>query len=239
MSPRIPKFDKVSNLLLLDNNLYHVGFELARKRPSFFRVARESHLALLRAMVEALRGTANFDIVVPWNKKRNKNRAIQIQMGNQEWQQIHRIEVTGCKKAWRFSAPVPCAPPAIAPSQQLNTIAKQTEPDEKLIGFYDLLAMIQTDCFMTHSYGATSTQIDNQELRLLEWLHENIRNEFEHYIPKLYWVCTPSLVAASHLALRIIQWLLRDSRSIHSVPRGTHTRLAKMTSSLHHLSQQF
>lgn len=233
--PSIPKFDKVSNLLLLDNNLHHVGFELSRKRPSYFRIARESHLALLRAMVEALRGTANLAIVEPRKKKRNKDRTTTYQVGSQPWQQIQRIAVTGCQKAWRLSAPVPCAPPSFTSSPSAKNTTKHTPPDEILIGFYTLLAMIQSDCFMVHSYGTTSTQISDEELRLLEWLHENIRNEFEHYIPKSYWVGTPGLVAASHLALRITQWLLRDSGTIHGVPAGAYTRVARMTRSLRRL----
>lgn len=234
MDPRLPKFDKVSNLLLLDNNLHHVGFELSRKRPSFFRVARESHLALLRAMVEALRGTANFAIVVPRNKKRNRDRTTQYQLGSQPWHQVQRVDVTGCKKAWRFSVPTPCSPPTFASDPHAKKAVKET-PDEILIGFYELLAKIQSDCFMVHTSGATAAQINDEELRLLEWLHENIRNEFEHYVPKSYWVDTPDLVAASHLALRITQWLLRDSRTIHGVPTGAHTRVARMIRSLRRL----
>lgn len=239
MNPRIPKFDKVSNLLLLDNNLHHVGFELSRRRPSFFRVAREAHLALLRTMIEALRGTANLEVVVPRNKKRNKNRATQYQVENGQWKQVQRVAVPGCQKAWRFSDPTPCSPPALVPRSQPSNVANQTPPDEILIGFYELLAMIQADCFMIRSHGSISAQINDEELRLLEWLHENVRNEFEHYIPKLYWVGTPSLIAASHLALRITQWLLRDSHTIHSIPPGIRTRAARLTKAVYRHVMQF
>jgi hypothetical protein len=228
------KFDKVSNLLLLDNNVHHVGFELSHKRPSFFRVARESHLALLRAMVEALRGTANLAIVVPHNKKRNRVRTTKFQLGTQPWHQVQRVDVTGCRKAWRFSVPTPCPPPTFASEPHAKKPVKEM-PDEILIGFYELLAMIQSDCFMVYMSGATAAKIKDEELRLLEWLHENVRNEFEHYIPKAYWIDTSDLLAASHLALRITQWLLRESRTIYGVSSAAHTRIARIIRSLDRL----
>ena len=224
----------MSNLLLLDNNVYHVGFELSRKRPSFFRVARESHLALLRAMVEALRGTANLAIVTPRNKRRNKDRTIKFQLGTQPWQQVQRVDVTGCRKAWRFSDAAPCSPPAFT-SEPRAKRGVQEMPDEMLVGFYELLAMIQADCFMVHTSGAAAAEIRNEELRLLEWLHENVRNEYEHYIPKAYWIDTSDLLAASYLALRTTQWLLRDSRTIYGVSSTAHTRIARIIRSLDRL----
>ena len=165
MKPSPPKCEAVNNLLLLDSNLHHIGFELSRPRPSFFRAARESHLALLRSMVEALRGTADLAIV----GRRKKDRRIQYQTGSDPWQEIHRIPVVGCRKAWRFSPPQPCSPPKLAPApaQAQDSVAD----NEHLIGFYDLLAMTQTDCFMGHVYGARPAQISDEELREIEWLH--------------------------------------------------------------------
>src|SRR5206468_12650478 len=142
--------------------------ELSRSRASFFRVAREAHLALLRSMVEALRGTANFAIV----GNRKKDRATRYQIDKQPWQEIHRIDVANCKKAWRFSPPHQCgAPPTQTPPQK-----KTDAHDDHLLGFYDLLAMIQADCFMLRFHGGKSAHITDDELRELEWLHENVRN---------------------------------------------------------------
>jgi hypothetical protein len=212
----------INNLLLLDSNLRHIGFELSRPRPSFFRAARESHLALLRSMVEALRGTANFAISGP----RKRARLTQYQIGNNRWKEIHRVEVTGCKKAWRFSLPSPCSPPELTPPKPSQSIADE----QRLLGFYDLFAMIQTECFMIHVYRARPVEVSDHELREIEWLHENVRNEFEHYIPKSYYVGIPALVSAAHLALRITDLLLYDSGTVlsHYVPRGTRTRLSRV-----------
>lgn len=221
------KCETVNNLLLLDSNLHHIAFELSRPRPSFFRAARESHLALLRSMVEALRGTANLAII----GRRKKDRRTQYQTGNDPWQEIHRIPVIGCKKAWRFSPPQPCSRPQFAPGQAQHSIAD----DERLIGFYDLLAMIQTECFMGHLHGARPATISDEELREIEWLHDNVRNEFEHYIPKSYYVDISVLIPAAHLALRLTKWILYDSHTVLSIfiPRGTRTRLSRIISRLH------
>ena len=56
---------------------------------------------------------------------------------------------------------------------------------------------------------------------------ENVRNEFEHYIPKSYYVGIPALISTAHLALRITEWLLYDSRTVLTIyiPRGARTRL--------------
>lgn len=220
----------MNNLSLLDSNLHHIDFELSRSRPSFFRAARESHLALLRSMVEALRGTANLAIV----GRRTKDRRTQYQSGNEPWQEIHRIAVAGCKKAWRFSPPRPCTPPKVAPTESQQSVADK----ELLIGFYDLLAMIQTDCFMTHLHGAQPAKISDEQLREIEGLHENVRNKFEHYIPKSYSVGIPSLVSAVYLSLRITNWLLHDSRTVISfyIPRGTRTRLSRLINRLRRLT---
>ncbi|HKP04351.1 MAG TPA: hypothetical protein VJU77_13445 [Chthoniobacterales bacterium] len=181
-------------------------------------------------MVEALRDTANLAIV----GRRKKDRRTQYQIGNQPWLEIQRIEVAGCRKAWRFSPPHPCSPPHIAPSKPQQSVAN----GKHLVGFYELLAMIQTDCFMVHAHGARPPQISDEELREIEWLHENVRNEFEHYIPKSYYVGIAALVSAAHLALRITHWLLYDSGTVLSIyiPRGGRTRLARIISRLQRLA---
>lgn len=230
MKRKRSELETVNNLLLLVSNLHHIGFELTRPHPSFFRAARESHLALLRSMVEALRGTANLAIV----GRRKKDRLTQYQAGNKLWQEIHRVEVASCKKAWRFSPPSPCPPPKPTPPKP----SQSTADEQHLIGFYDLLAMIQTDCFMVHVYGAARpAQLSDEELREIEWLHENIRNEFEHYIPKSYHVGIPALISASHLALRITDWLLHGSGTVLPIhiPRGTRTLLSRVIRHLHRL----
>lgn len=226
----VPSAETINNLILLDNSLYHVGFELSRKRPSFFRVAREAHLVLLRAMVEALRGTANLAIV----GGRDRKRAVIYRSGNQSWQEIHRVAVPGCKKAWRFSAPAPCPPPAkpTGPTQ-LSAL------DEHLLGFYDLVAMIQTQRYMVKLCGAQCAALSDAELREIEWLHEQVRNEFEHYVPKSYTIGGAALVGASALALRIAQWLLFTSGTVHDifVPHGVERRLARLLSRIARLAK--
>jgi hypothetical protein len=224
-TPRISSFEAVSNLSLLDDNIRHIEFELDRGRTSYFRVARESHLALLRTMVEALRGTDNSSII----GRRAKNHSTFYQTAGAPWQEIHREPVVGCRRAWRFSQPKAIPPP----SASLKTTPTPTRK-EYLIAFYDLLAMVQADCFMSRTFGARHANVNDQDLQEIEWLHENVRNEFEHYIPKAYYVDRKSLLTASHIALRLTFWLLRESRSIigANIPRGVASRLHRVVRSI-------
>ncbi len=57
-------------------------------------------------------------------------------------------------------------------------------PDDYLRGFYDLLAMIQAPCFMLQYTHSAVVSVSDTEMQLLEWLHEKIRNDFEHFMPK-------------------------------------------------------
>jgi len=226
----VPSAENVNNLTLLDNSLYHVGFELSRQPPSFFRVAREAHLVLLRAMVEALRGTANLAIL----GRRERKQSVIYRSGNNPWQEIHRVAVPGCKKAWRFSPPAPCLPPAKPTGpKQLPAL------DDHLLGFYDLVAMIQTERYMVKVHEAQYASLSDAELRELEWLHEHIRNEFEHYTPKSYTIGGEALVGASALALRTAQWLLFTSGTVHRiyVSRGLERRLSWLLSHIARLAK--
>jgi hypothetical protein len=231
--PRVKRrWERLENLVLLDNNLIHIDFELSRSRPSFFRVARESHLVVLRAMVQALRGTSNHAIV---GKQRDKTRTGLYQKGDDPWKEIHRENVKGCLKAWRYSQPKPCAPP------KLKLQTKGLPPiDDHLIGFYDLLAKIQTDCFMRPFFNALPASLTDDQMHLFEWLHENVRNEFEHYVPKLYSVDAVSLIGSSQLALSLSHWLIFRSQTVFpiDIPRGQAKRFLGVLRKLKRIQNQ-
>ena len=128
-------FESLDNLLLIENGLIHLQFELQRPQPSYSRAARETHLVLYRAMIAALAGTTNAAITGKAPKE------VKYEIGNDGWLGIHRVSIAVCKKAWRFSKPTPCAPPPKGNSAEVPQSGN-------LIGFYDALAMIQTECFM-------------------------------------------------------------------------------------------
>ncbi|MCJ7800991.1 MAG: hypothetical protein MUP82_01385, partial [Candidatus Marinimicrobia bacterium] len=134
------KLDRINNIDLIENNLIHLDFELTRKTPSYFRVARESHQVFYRTMVEVLRGSANLSIIGSQNEKR---KSVKYKTGKSPFMEINKINIKGCNKAWRFSIPIHSKKPEV-----LKGRSKTPLENDYLIGFYNALAMIQTECFM-------------------------------------------------------------------------------------------
>jgi hypothetical protein len=85
---------------------------------------------------------------------------------------------------------------------------RQTEPEKRLIGFYEALAMVQSECFMTQLSGAEPVAVDDASMVTLEWLHEDVRNEYEHFTPKLYSAPIEDLDEAADLCVRTSRDLL-------------------------------
>ena len=184
-------------------------FELNREKPSYFRLAREAHLVLYRSMIEALKGSANLAVA----RRPSKDPKYQYQMGREPWQEIHKTSIERCSHAWRFSHPKVCDEPS--PGERV------TEPGEYLIGFYDALAMIQTECFMERSTHSKSIPLPDYNIRTFEWLHERIRNEYEHFVPKYYSASISDLLGAARLSLDVSRRLLLDSGDVlfHAIER--------------------
>lgn len=195
--------DSIDNPRLIANGLKHMVYEKTLAEPSYFRVAREAHLVLYRAMVEAVRGSANLAVTGRFPKKP----VFRYQQVDEPWCEIHRADVPGCKRAWRFSAPVPIETP------NLN-LPRAEEPEDRLLGFYDVLAMIQTDCFMGQFMHSKAVTVDDEAMATLEWLHESIRNEYEHFVPKHYSASVHELLSASDLCLQLAGDLLFRSGNV-------------------------
>jgi len=212
-------FEKIDNLILLNGNLNHIKLEINNGKLSFFRIAREAHQALYRSMVEALRGSANLSIT---GRPKDKKRIVKYQIGNKPWQEIHKIKVEDCKFAWRFSDPEPCEEPS-----NNDENYEIPEMDNYLISFYDLLAMIQTECFMNRFTHSKHISVSDDEIRKLQWLHEAVRNEFEHFIPKLYSVFIPDLIKTSQISLSLSSKLIYESGNVMStnIPTNLKTDL--------------
>jgi len=203
--------DKIDNLRLIENSLLHMQFELERESPSYFRLAREAHLLLYRTMIESLTGS-NWQNVTG---HRSKNHSVKYLLGNKPCQEIHKVKIDGCDKAWRFSDPVVCAQP---PESRINEVFLKNvfrSLDEAwLIGFYDALAMIQTENFMHQFIFSKSTMISDEDMKAFEWLHESIRNEYEHFIPKLYWAPVYDLLWVTQRCLSVSKELLFESGNV-------------------------
>lgn len=193
------------NLALLADNLRHLSFELRLESPNWFRVAKEGYQLSARTMVEALRGTANLEIK---GRYRDKNRVIRYFIGEPTWKEIRKEAIPGCKQAWRYSAPVKVESGNLPP-------AVRTKPvDDQLIGFFDLLAMIQTECFMSRLCFSNPVHVTDEDMHRLEWLHAQIRNEFEHFMPKVYGAPATDLRRACHLALELTHRLIHEGGTI-------------------------
>jgi hypothetical protein len=198
-------FESINNLSLIENGLLHIEFEMNRLQPSMFRVARESHLILYRSMIEALKGSAN----LPVTGRPSKDRMHRYYLGNEPWKEIHKVPVPGCNQAWRFSQPVLCQVPEIDGTKVLDP-----RHDDYLISFYDALAMIQSECFMHRYVVSREVTVTDNEMGLLEWLHEDIRNEYEHFVPKGYAAPVVALTEPTTLCLRLSRELLFDSKTV-------------------------
>ena len=200
--------DKIDNFHLIENGLLHIQFEMSQDKTSFFRTAREAHLILYRSMIEVLKGTSN----LPVTGRPSKERSYKSKLGNNPWQEIHKVEIDGCEKAWRFSEPETCQEPNR--STECDNKKNQKSDNNFLIGFYDALAMIQAACFMKRYVNSEVVPLKNEDMKLIEWLHEQIRNEYEHFIPKIYFAPIDDLLYVSGLCVGISRKLIFESGNV-------------------------
>lgn len=198
----------IENIELIERNLKHIEFELLLENPSYFRIAVESHNALLRAMVQVLKGGSNF----PIDKKLGKEKMFVISNNTMSKVIIKKERIDSCKNAWKFSEPIIVD---INVGDENNISRNNDEYEKYLVGFYDLLAMIQCDSFMKDFSSAETINISGEDMSILEWLHEKIRNEYEHFIPKSYGAPINSLIHSSILCLDICKKLLVDTSNIY------------------------
>lgn len=211
----MPEYESIDNLSLVENGLLHIEFEMNHSEPSMFRAARESHLVLYRSMIEALKGSANLAVT----GRPSKNRMHQYKFGNEPFKKIHKVPVPDCNEAWRFSEPVVCKAPEIN-----YTKWPESNRDDYLISFYDALAMIQSECFMHRYVMSKVVTVTDDEMKRLEWLHEDIRNEYEHFVPKGYLTPIRTLIELTILSLRLSREVLFDSKIVF--PSDGHENIA-------------
>lgn len=202
------KLEYIENIDLIENGCNHILHEFEASKRSYFRIALESHNILLRAMVEVLRGTSNSIVT---NKFSDKEKRMVFKVGNSPWRLIKKDNIENCRYAWRFSKP------EVITDYSEKNVARDIEDRDYLIGFYDLLAMIQCDFFMIYHTQAKTIVISDEELCDLEWLHQSIRNKYEHFVPSAYGAPINDLLFVSLLCNRICQEILVDSRNIYFV----------------------
>ena len=93
--------------------------------------------------------------------------------------------------------------------------------DDKLVGFFDLLAMIQAECFMSRMVVARPVVVSDGDMRTLEWLHDSIRNEFEHFMPKLYGADLGDLKRGAKISVELSLRLVTQSGNIWLLDQHT------------------
>ena len=74
--------------------------------------------------------------------------------------------------------------------------------------------MIQADRFMHLYVMSREVPVTDHEMQLLEWLHEEIRNDYEHFVPKVYVAPADALLETTTLSVRLSRELLIDSRPV-------------------------
>ncbi len=199
-------YEAINNIVLIQDSIDHIQHELSGKR-NLVRIAVESHQILLRSMVQALRGSNNLAIT----GRRPKHWEIRYEMGNQPCKVIEEQPIAGCEKAWRFSEPRLSPEPLPrggVPASDARLM------DQHLLGFYDFLAMVQTECRMGLYDMSKPIHVPDSEMRILEWLHEDVRNATEHFVPQSYLIEKQSLLMAIHLCVKYSGQLFFESNTI-------------------------
>lgn len=200
--------EEIYNIRLIRDNCKHIQFELNDTSPFFFRISKEAHHAMYRSMIEALKGTSNLQVTYDRSKKRKHIH--KYKRNGEPWYEIRKINIPECKLAWRFSQPHKCEEPIITKSIDWDDIAKQ----DFLIGFFEALAMIQSDCFMRKYIESKPVTVSDSEMVNLEWLHNVIRNTFEHFIPTNLIAAKADLIESSIICIRLTKALLFESHNI-------------------------
>ena len=213
-------YQSIDSFSLIRNGLSHIIFELKRSDPDLFRIAKESYHVLYRSMAEALLHSNPDNVTFKTSSIRDKHRTRYYKFGEGPWNQIRKLKIKDCKSVWRYSEPAECAKPEFTDSD-----IKEEPSKQKLIPFEEMLAMIQTDCCMKKYIHSQPVSISDGEMQTFDWLHNRVRNEFEHFIPTGYLVEKESLRNSSALALKILKELFHESGTVIPYKRFPGRRL--------------
>ena len=84
-----------------------------------------------------------------------------------------------------------------------------------------------------------SVKVSNRKMNILEWLHENIRNEYEHFIPKLYSAPKYDLINASIICCNLSKVLIYNTNIIifDFIPKDLNVSISTVISKLRYFYQ--
>ncbi|GAB4286654.1 MAG: hypothetical protein Kow0098_02140 [Ignavibacteriaceae bacterium] len=98
-------------------------------------------------------------------------------------------------------------------SKKIKNIKKKKE---KLISFWTALARVQDNYYWMRGYAQTrALTITDEELYSICWLSQKVRNDLMHFIPKGYSIDILSIIAASKIFVKIIEYLAVKSYTIN------------------------
>lgn len=160
-------------------------------------------------MIEALKGTANLEVTGKTSKKEPNHIYI---LGEGPWKKIKKIKIEGCEKAWRYSTPEICDEPALVDLEPEDILNRPGS--DFLIYFYQALARIQSENYMEKYVHSKKSFVSDEDMRIFEWLHEEIRNPYEHFIPSTRLAPIRDLCYASKLCLKLSMNLLFYSGNV-------------------------
>ena len=196
----------IENLDLIKSSLIHLDFELKRDGIDYYRIASESHNILLKSMVQVLRGMNNFGLA-----GRKKNSSYICEVNFEKPVLLKKDIIKGCKYAWRFKVKE-----LEKYSFEDDELKKYDgEDNNHLVSFFELLAMVQSDYFMKYNNQAKTLILSDDEMNTLEWLHIDIRNSLEHFVPKSYGATITKLLYSSVLCLENSSLCLIGSGNIY------------------------
>jgi len=202
--------ETIDNIKLINNGLMHIEYEMLSHSPSLFRVLREMHSVFYHSMIEVLRGTDNFFIT---GRNGDKDKKLSFKSGDDHWKEVKKgAVINGCKKAWRFTEPKKCEEPDSLGDPVSDEEWKKNQ--KWLVAFYEALAMVQSQPFMARYTCSNILAVSDEEMKIIEWVHENIRNEYEHFVPKIYSSDQSSLILGVLLLLDKSEYLLFESGNV-------------------------
>lgn len=204
------EFSEIDNTELILDNLKHIRIELLEDKPFLFRAAREAHQLLLRSMAEALKRREKITIL---GKEKDRKKRRYYTYDGKNWKFVEKIKPASLYYAWLFSQPQDISESEL-PNRNDSSNYISGERDGHLIGFFEMLAMIQTECHMHRLDRGKKVVVTDEKMVALQWLHTSVRNMFEHYKPKFYYYNNEALIESLDICISIAAELLFESGTV-------------------------
>jgi len=113
-----------------------------------------------------------------------------------------------------------------------DRVSKGKEGKAKhLISMWEALNRCQNDIYMLQYHDSRRLHVSSDELRALKMLSQEFRNNFEHFMPKLWSIEVSGFSAIVNHVCRVIHFLALESGNV----RLTHEQRKKVASAINRL----